>query len=80
MQAVYNYSKNCAFITPFMRAIRLLTMSIYTQFSYLLCSYDNQLLVQYNIDCGEGTLAFFNITTMDLQGDEDCSDDKGNKR
>jgi hypothetical protein len=42
--------------------------------------YDNQLLVQYNIDCGEGTLAFFNITTMDLQGEDDCGDDDGNKR
>ena len=36
-------------------------------------SYDNQLLCQYNIDCGEGQQAYINLTALDLQGDGDCS-------
>ena len=32
-------------------------------------SYDNQLLCQYNIDCGEGQQAYINLTALDLQGD-----------
>ena len=36
-------------------------------------SYDNQLLCQYNIDCGEGQQAYINLVALDLQGDGDCS-------
>ena len=43
-------------------------------------SYDDQLLVQFNIDCGEGNLAYFNITSLNIQGPEDCEDQDGNKR
>ena len=38
-----------------------------------LTSYDNQLLCQYNIDCGEGQQAYINLVALDLQGDGDCS-------
>ena len=41
---------------------------------YILCivitSYDNQL---YNIHCGEGRLAYVNVTSLDMQGNSDCS-------
>ena len=45
-----------------------------------LSSYEDQLLVQFNVDCGEGTLAFFNITNLNLQTQDDCEDQDGNKR
>ena len=38
----------------------------------LLCSchsgYGNQQYVDYNIQCGEGKLAYFNITAINLEG------------
>ena len=34
---------------------------------YFFSSYTNQLLVNYSIECGENELAFYNITTIDLQ-------------
>jgi hypothetical protein len=43
-------------------------------------SYDDQLLVQFNIDCGKDNLAFFDITSLNIQGAEDCEDRDGNKR
>ena len=46
----------------------------------LLSSYDDQLLVQFNIDCGKDNLAFFDITSLNIQGAEDCEDRDGNKR
>ena len=40
----------------------------------LSCSYDDQLLVDFRVKCREGDLAFFNVTTLDLQG-RDCIDE-----
>ena len=42
-------------------------------------SYDDQLLVEYNVKCREDQLAFFNITTMDLEG-RTCIDEDGNEK
>ena len=36
-------------------------------------SYDNKLYVEWNIDCGEGRLAFFNITDIALE-EKTCAD------
>ena len=41
-------------------------------YNCIIASYDNQLLAQYNIDCGEGRLAYYNVTSLDLQSDGDC--------
>ena len=46
---------------------------------YHFNSYDDQLLAEYNIDCGNETLAYFSITSLDIQG-KDCEDSNGNKR
>ena len=46
---------------------------------YHFNSYDDQLLVQYNIDCGNETLAYFSITSLDIQG-KDCEYFDGDKR
>jgi hypothetical protein len=48
---------------------------IYSPGFVLDAPYDNQLLVQYNIQCREGQLAFFNLSSLDLQGDNECLDD-----
>ena len=42
--------------------------------------YDNQLRTEYRIQCQEGELAFFNVTELELQGEQDCQDDEGNFR
>jgi hypothetical protein len=51
---------------------------IFSYFSFF--RYDPQLLVQYNINCGEGRLAYINITSLDLEGAENCVDGDGNSR
>ena len=51
---------------------------IFSYFSFF--RYDPQLLVQYNINCGEGRLAHINITSLDLEGAENCVDGDGNSR
>ena len=40
----------------------------------LVYRYDNQLLGRFNIDCGDRRIAFFNLTTIDMQ-DNDCEQD-----
>ena len=45
----------------------------------LSCSYDDQLLVDYRVKCREGDLAFFNVTTLDLQGRDCIDEDKRQK-
>ena len=42
-------------------------------------SYDDQLLVEYKVQCRANQLAFFNITTMDLEG-RTCIDEDGNPK
>ena len=37
------------------------------------------MLMEYQIKCKEGELAFFNLTDMDLQG-KDCFDDMKNPK
>jgi hypothetical protein len=48
------------------------TKIIYSPGFILGKKYDNQILGQYNIKCDEGRLAFFSVTEIDLQGNEDC--------
>ena len=43
-------------------------------------SYDDQLRIEYIVGCDEEEMAFFNVTTLDLQGAEDCEDENGNFR
>ena len=45
-----------------------------------ISSYDNQLLVEYNVECKPDQLAFFNVTFLDIEGEENCRDDKGNQK
>ena len=40
--------------------------------------YNNNLLVEYNIQCKEDQLTFINITHLDIQG-EDCKNGNGMK-
>ena len=44
------------------------------------CSYDNQLLMEYNVQCESGQLAFFNVTDIEIEGDQNCRDEDGNPR
>ena len=37
-------------------------------------SYDDQLLVDYRVKCGENKLAFFNVTSLDIEG-PNCIDE-----
>lgn len=46
----------------------------------LYCSYDNQLRIEYQVQCKSDELALFNMTDLDIQGPEDCQDDMGNNR
>ena len=43
------------------------------------CSYDNQLLAEYKVQCSPGELAFINITDMDIE-EGNCIDDQGISR
>ena len=45
----------------------------------MLHRYENNLLVEYNIQCKEDQWMFINVTHLDIQG-KDCDDGKGNKR
>ena len=45
----------------------------------MLHRYENNLLVEYNIQCKEDQLMFINVTHLDIQG-RDCDDGEGNKR
>lgn len=53
---------------------------IYSPGVYLDELYDNQLLVEYNVECKPDQLAFFNVTFLDIEGEENCRDDKGNQK
>ena len=46
----------------------------------LYCSYDNQLRIEYQVQCKSDELALFNMTDLDIQGPEDCEDHMGNNR
>lgn len=43
-------------------------------------SYDNQLLMEYKVKCGDNELAFFNVTDIDIEGNETCNDREGHPR
>ena len=49
-------------------------------FSYTMCRYDNQLRVEYLVQCEPDELAFFNMTHPNIQGPEDCKDEHENNR
>ena len=36
--------------------------------------------MEYLVQCGAGELAFYNVTDLSLQSEEDCVDDEGNAR
>ena len=57
--------------------IDLLFGDVYIVYTH---SYDNQLRTEYLVECEEEGTAFFNVTTLDLQGAEDCEDENGNFR
>ena len=42
----------------------------------VICSYADQMLVVYNIQCGDGEQAFFNITSQNIQP-RDCNGPRG---
>ena len=42
--------------------------------------YDNNLLVEYHVECESDELVFINMTHLNLQGPEDCQDEDGNDR
>ena len=45
-----------------------------------MCRYDNQLRVEYRVQCEPDELAFFNMTYLNIQGQEDCKDEHENYR
>ena len=45
-----------------------------------MCRYDNQLRVEYLVQCEPDELAFFNMTHLNIQGPEDCQDEHENNR
>ena len=47
--------------------------------AYMIYRYDNELLVEYNIQCDEDQLAYPFIVDLDIQG-PDCTDGDGNKK
>ena len=57
-----------------------LTWSSYFHFVILLYRYDNQIRTEYLVQCTSDELAFFNVTTLNMQGSEDCQDEDGNFR
>lgn len=53
---------------------------IYVLFFFNCCSYDNQLRTEYLVQCEADEMAFFNVTFLSLQGEEDCVDSDGRFR
>ena len=42
--------------------------------------YDDQLLLDFQVKCKEGDLAFFRLTSLDLEGPDTCRDPMGNPK
>ena len=45
----------------------------------MICRYDDQLRVEYIVQCDEDELAYFDVTDTDIQG-SDCPDQEGINR
>ena len=43
------------------------------------CRYDNELLVEYNVQCEANQVVLYDITDLQIQGEEDCQNSSGNK-
>ena len=59
---VCNYYLNSS--PPLIKVDKVYYAHVHT---YLQCRYPNQVIQNFSVDCGNGMLAFFNVTELQLQ-------------